>query len=145
MMLIRIFSLFFLLSLSFWGLDAHSKEPDRIEQGERLYNLHCSTCHGFDAEGEDVSKPMGGVRENGVFLAPALNGTGRAWVYPDEMLRQITSKGPLLGNSVMHGFGGLLGDDKIELILEYFKSLWPEPLQRTHAKREQELKSQHTK
>src|SRR3989304_9715273 len=50
-----------------------------VPRGEALYRLNCAPCHGASGAGENPQSPMGGVKDDGSFLAPALDGTGHAW------------------------------------------------------------------
>lgn len=111
----------------------------QIKQGERIFAQSCAVCHGDKGQGEDPSQPMGGVKDNGVFRAPALNGTGHMWHHPNAMLFNIVKNGSV-AESPMKGFNGKLSDEEIVSVINYLKSLWPEKIRVGHAKREEVIK-----
>ena len=108
---------------------------ESISQGKVLFDKNCQSCHGPGARGQDIYRPMGGTASNGDFIAPALNGTGHAWHHPDEMLFNNIKNGSMANNSPMKGFKDKLDDKEIVSIMHYFKSLWPEKIRISHARR----------
>ena len=101
------------------------EDPAVIAQGERLFVQNCAVCHGQQAEGENTEIPMGGTKQSGGYLAPALNGTGHAWHHPPDMLFQIIRDGSAAENSVMVGWTGRMTDAEIHTVVAYLRSLWP--------------------
>ena len=72
------------------------------------------------------------MKDQGGYLAPALNGTGHAWHHPDEVLFRIIHEGSIAEDSPMRGFAGKLSDSEIVASIHYFKSLWPEEILNRH-------------
>ncbi len=83
--------------------------PEAIAQGEWLFNLTCSQCHGTGAYGS----PM----------APALNSQRFLADTPDAAMRQIIAQG-VTGTS-MPAWGGRLTDRDIDALVAYLRSLEP--------------------
>lgn len=106
-----------------------------LETGARVFKQNCSACHGPGAIGENPRMPKGGTKPDGVYLAPALNGTGHAWHHPDEMLFEIIKNGSAAKESPMRGFAGIMTEEEMMSVLQYIKSLWPEKIRRFHAQR----------
>jgi hypothetical protein len=84
------------------------------------------------AVGENFHHPMGGMKDQGGYLAPALNGTGHAWHHPDAVLFNIIQEGSIAEDSPMRGFAGRLSDAEIVASIHYFKSLWPKEILNRH-------------
>ncbi len=106
-----------------------------LETGARVYQQNCASCHGVGAVGENPRMPKGGTKPDGVYLAPALNGTGHAWHHPDDMLFDIIKNGSVAKESPMRGFAGKITEEEMISVLIYVKSLWPEKIRRFHAQR----------
>lgn len=103
----------------------------RIREGRELYVTYCASCHGINLEGQpNWRQPL----PNGSMPAPPHDATGHTWHHSDAFLFQITKEG---GQSVapqgyisgMPGFGHVLSDDQIWMVLEYIKSSWPPDVQ----------------
>ena len=116
-------------TLALDGLDA-----DSIARGGDLFAIHCASCHGSQAGGEDSVRPRGGVRANGAFLAPALNGTGHAWHHPPDALFGIVKDGSPAAGSQMRGWAEKMSDGEIAMVLAYIQSLWPQELLQRYRK-----------
>lgn len=112
-------------------------DPDNLSQvsvGKRLYNIHCTACHGVLLEGQsDWRKKL----PNGRMPAPPHDATGHTWHHTDSMLFGITKYGLLPGKyappdyrSAMPAFMGALSDEEIWAILAYIKSFWPQELRK---------------
>lgn len=112
----------------------------QIAQGQALYGDHCAKCHGRDLEGQpNWQTPL----QNGRLPAPPHDKSGHTWHHSDEALRGITKLGlkPFAGDnyeSDMPAFGAILSDEKIEAILVYIKSTWPEREQTYQQQRTQQ-------
>ena len=121
-------------------LDALSRTPSQIElsQGRELFAKNCSSCHGVEGVGQNPESPNGGMLDGGGYLAPALNGTGHTWHHPDSVLFKTIKHGSIASDSSMRAFSGRLSDEEIILVIQFFKSLWPESIRENHAKLNQE-------
>lgn len=106
--------------------------PKNLEKGAQLFAQNCVQCHGPGGVGEDPQQSRGGMKADGSYLAPALNGTGHTWHHPTEMLFHIIKNGSPVENSAMLGFKSKLKDEEIHTIIEYFKSLWPEDIRKRY-------------
>lgn len=96
-------------------------DPDRIERGEALYGLHCAVCHGPHLEGTpnwQIPNP------DGTYPPPPHDASGHTWHHADGMLVEIIRDGSDFDLSRMPVFGGILTDDEILAVLEFFKSHW---------------------
>ena len=119
-----IFS-FFIFSNSFAN-NHYPIKANKSEIGKQLYEANCSTCHGVNLAGADNWQE--GVDSDGQRLPPPLNGTGHTWHHSDKLLQGITKNG--IGFYVkdykgkMNGFGEVLNDEQIDLVLGYIKSYW---------------------
>ena len=107
--------------------------PAQIALGEQLYSENCLSCHGAKATVENPVQSRGGQKDEGSYLAPALNGKGHAWHHPNEMLYSIVKDGSIAKDSPMQGFKDKLSDEDIVAVLQYVKSLWPDEIQVRHA------------
>jgi mono/diheme cytochrome c family protein len=97
-----------------------------IVDGKRLYDEYCASCHGEKGIGQDPKRRGGGLDENKIPLAPALNGTAHTWHHSPSYLFKYIKKGSIVGNSPMPSFGDELNKQEILSIISYFQSLWPE-------------------
>ena len=116
-------------------LEALARTPSQIElsKGRELFSKNCASCHGVNAVGQIPDSPKGGISMDGSYLAPALNGTGHAWHHPDSTLYKNIKHGSIASDSSMRAFSGRLSDEEIILVIQYFKSLWPETIRERHA------------
>ncbi|MCW9045223.1 MAG: cytochrome c [Alphaproteobacteria bacterium] len=109
-------------------------DPGVVQSGEEIYVDQCASCHGANLEGQDKwREPM----ENGKLPAPPHDETGHTWHHADELLIDLTKRGPaaIVGtgyDSDMPGFKGVLSDQQIVAVLSYIKSQWPENVRKRH-------------
>lgn len=107
----------------------------QVARGRVLYDQHCASCHGNRLQGQENWR----VRlANGRLRAPPHDASGHTWHHPDQMLFELTKKGPaaIAGRgyqSDMPGFGAVLSDADIWAILAYIKSRWPAPVRQRQA------------
>ena len=126
-------------SIAWWPADSKmriSDEPALLIQGKELYVKNCAICHGAEAQGQDVTRHMGGMREDGTYIAPGLNGKAHSWHHPPDLLFRIVKFGSPAPNSPMVGWQGKMSDGEIQAVLSYLQSMWPEQLR-------QEYRRQH--
>ncbi len=100
----------------------------QVALGAEMFTANCQACHGAGAVGQIPSQRMGGEDDNGVYIAPALNGTAHAWHHPEDALFRTIKKGSIAQQSPMKGFEGRLSDGEIRAVLAYIQSLWPADL-----------------
>ncbi len=96
---------------------------DRLRLGEQVFQQHCASCHGKQAEGTPDWRQTG---PDGKYPPPPLNGTAHAWHHSLKvLLRQIRMGGQPLGGT-MPGFAGKLSDEEMLAAIAWFQSKWPE-------------------
>lgn len=83
--------------------------PEAIANGQRLFNLLCTQCHGIDGYGTRI--------------APALNNQTFLSQTPDAAIQQIIAGGVTGTN--MPAWGGYLTDADIAALTVYLRSLQP--------------------
>lgn len=100
---------------------ALEKSPQRYTRGLRLYQQHCSGCHGKQAQGA-----ANWQRKNaqGKYPPPPLNGTGHTWHHSREVLVSIINKGTLAEGGDMPAWQGRLTAQQIDDILFWIQSQW---------------------
>lgn len=122
------------IALGFAACDKHSppvppaalfavKPPvsmQALNRGARLYQEHCASCHGPEAQGHpDWQNPK-------VVAAPPLNGTGNEWKRRKQDMIAVIKNGAKRGGiPVMPGWNGRLSDREIEDIIIWYQALWP--------------------
>ncbi len=116
-----------LFSLSGCGLD--SQQPrwysdQQVTQGKELFQKHCASCHGFNAQG--MYADWKSRLSDGYLPPPPLNGTAHAWHHRLPLLQEIVRKGGALYDGKMPGFAGVLSEDEIFSVIAYFQSFWDE-------------------
>lgn len=113
-------------------------DPSNLQQvalGQRLYALHCASCHGVDLEGQADWKSR---KPDGRLPAPPHDESGHTWHHDDAALFKLTKLGTervVGGNyrSDMRAFGDQLSDAEIVATLAYIKSRWRPEIQRRQA------------
>jgi mono/diheme cytochrome c family protein len=137
-LLVGAAALFVGFSTANWSPPVSSKSPlgaatpKQVARGEALYRLYCLECHGEQAQGENPLLPQGGVKDDGRYLAPALNARGHAHHHsPDVLLGYLRNGSPAV-DSTMRSFRSRLSEEDMHDVLGYVWTLWPEPLQRAY-------------
>jgi mono/diheme cytochrome c family protein len=103
-------------------------EANVLAEGRAIYAQYCARCHGADLEGQsNWQTPL----PSGRLPAPPHDASGHTWHHSDRVLFEITKRGPaaVVGGgyeSDMPGFAGVLTDERIEAVLAFIKSRWPE-------------------
>lgn len=83
--------------------------PEAIAQGQKLFSIACTQCHGVDGYGTP--------------LAPALNNQTFLSQTPDAAIQQIISLG--VSGTIMPAWGGRLSEADVAAITAYLRSLEP--------------------
>jgi mono/diheme cytochrome c family protein len=95
----------------------------QINLGQELYEKHCKTCHGFNAEGTSQWKQK---LPDGSYPPPPLNGTAHAWHHSmSALIRSIDNGGIPLGGK-MPGFKGQFDDKEKFALISHFQNFWPD-------------------
>ena len=111
-------------------LKIDTADKPKLAAGQRIYDRHCSACHGANLEGQADWRRR---RPNGRLPAPPHDASGHTWHHPDALLFGIVKEGLVPGKyapadyeSDMPAFGSVLSDDEIRAVLAYIRSTWPE-------------------
>ncbi len=99
-------------------------DPQQVAMGAQVYQRHCATCHGAQAEGAPDWRYRD---EEGMFPPPPLNGSGHAWHHPRAWLKEMILNGSPPGQGRMPAWQGKLSVEETEAVIEWFMSQWPEP------------------
>lgn len=102
-----------------------------LNRGARLFQEHCSQCHGPEAQGHPDWQTAG------VIAAPPLDGTGNDWKRSRVELAAVIQNGAKRnGVVVMPAWKGRMSDAEIGDVIAWFQALWPPDVyatwQRTH-------------
>lgn len=101
---------------------------EHANNGERLYNEHCSRCHGKNAQGA----PNWHLRDkSGNFKPPPLDGTAHTWHHPTAQLIEIIQN----GSNAMPSFKLMLNAEEIGSIIHWLQTFWPDDLYQIWATR----------
>lgn len=96
-------------------------DDDLAAVGAVLYGQYCAACHGADLAGDPNWRTP---NPDGSFPPPPHDSSGHTWHHSDRHLVDIVRDGSGFAETRMPTFGGLLDDDEILAILEYFKANW---------------------
>jgi mono/diheme cytochrome c family protein len=96
-----------------------------LAAGQTTYLEHCAQCHGHQAEGDPQWRKPG---PDGKYPPPPLNGSGHTWHHSRAVLRNVIKNGSPQGQGNMPAWEGKLSEQQIEQVIDYFQSLWPEPV-----------------
>ncbi|KAB2902256.1 MAG: cytochrome c [Anaerolineae bacterium] len=150
----RLFSLFFLLPGTFLLLSACNKTesdlradsfPDElVSKGREVYLIHCAACHGPNGEGQNPAAPLR-RDETGRYPAPPHNENGHTWHHDDDLLIRIITEGGM-GDTKnfyeMPAFGDKLGNEDIQAIITFIKTLWSDEQRESQRKVTEAARSQ---
>lgn len=137
------FSIFILLiALAiFWpiksditGTRLDAKDAKLVAQGEKIYVMHCASCHGAKLEGQPNWRSK---KPEGRFLAPPHDDSGHTWHHADTKLIDTVknSFSYIPGyQSDMLAFKNILTDEEIIAVLSFIKSHWSPEYQASQEK-----------
>ncbi len=99
---------------------------EQAEQGHALFQTHCASCHGDQAQGlaDDWRK----TDAQGNYPPPPLNGSAHAWHHPLVVLETTIKEGGIPVGGTMPGFAAILSDDEMRSTIAYFQSLWADEI-----------------
>ncbi|WKZ82329.1 MAG: cytochrome c [Acidimicrobiia bacterium] len=96
-------------------------DPALVALGERVYADNCAACHRPDLSGDpDWTTP----NPDGSYPPPPHDSSGHTWHHPDGLLFEIIRDGTGFEQTRMPIFAGVLGDEEIRAVIEFFKSRW---------------------
>ncbi len=101
-------------------------DADRVNSGRAVYEQHCASCHGANAEGAPNWQEHDA---HGELPAPPHNAEGHTWLHSDADLYEMVNKGwrdPFNKSTrlTMPAFGGVLSPEQIRAVVTYLKTLW---------------------
>ncbi|GGX86252.1 hypothetical protein GCM10007160_11900 [Litchfieldella qijiaojingensis] len=116
-----------------------SSDTTLLEDGEKIYQQYCASCHGIEGEGMPNWE-----RQNaqGELPAPPHGPEGHTWKHSDAMLYRIVSEGwrdpwNKTERLTMPAFKEILTPAETRDVVNYLKTLWT-PEQRRHQAEESE-------
>jgi mono/diheme cytochrome c family protein len=101
-------------------------DTEQVKSGRAIYQQHCASCHGANAEGA----PNWQERDaQGELPAPPHNAEGHTWRHSDSDLYAMVSKGwrnPFNKSMrlTMPAFRDALTPEQIYTVIGYLKTLW---------------------
>lgn len=104
--------------------------------GKKIYSENCAQCHGVNAEGANNWQQR---NSDGTFPAPPLNGSGHAWHHSSAVLVDMIQNGSKPGEGNMPAWKDKLSREQIESVIQYFQSLWPDPVYAAWFEQQQRL------
>jgi S-disulfanyl-L-cysteine oxidoreductase SoxD len=103
--------------------------------GQRIYALHCASCHGAKLQGQPDWRRRDAQDR---LPAPPHDASGHTWHHPDDLLFRITKFGVAKAAnlkdyaSAMPAYEGTLSDDEIVAVLSWIKAQWPRDIRALH-------------
>jgi mono/diheme cytochrome c family protein len=101
-------------------------DTDQVKSGRAIYEQHCASCHGANAEGA----PNWQERDaHGELPAPPHNAEGHTWRHSNADLYKMVSRGwrdPFNKSMrlTMPAFSDALTPEQIHAVIGYLKTLW---------------------
>ena len=96
-------------------------DPQRVTQGQELYDQYCAECHGTTGEGQPDWKIP---NDDGSYKPPPHDAGGHTWHHGDDLLPDLIANGSDFPQTKMPTYGDKLSDEEILAIVEYLKSWW---------------------
>ena len=97
----------------------------QMKRGGQLFQQHCATCHGKNAEG---AKNWQQRDVAGKMPAPPLNGAGHAWHHPTAVLMDVIKNGTQRIGGNMPPWKDKLKDEEIRDILAWLQAKWSDEI-----------------
>ena len=101
-------------------------EANGVKLGRAIYEQHCASCHGAEAQGApNWQEPD----QRGELPAPPHNSEGHTWRHSDVMLNEMVAKGmrdPFNKTTrlTMPPFEAVMSPEQIRAVIAYLKTLW---------------------
>lgn len=96
-------------------------KPEHVSAGEPLYQTHCASCHGTQAQGAFNWQKRG---SDGRFPPPPLNGTAHTWHHPLANLYRTIMR----GQNNMPAHQDKLSKGEVLAILAWLQNHWPDEI-----------------
>ena len=107
-----------------------------LAAGKKVFETNCAKCHGDNAQG---AKNWHQRNADGTFPPPPLNGTGHAWHHSISVLTDMIRNGSKPGEGNMPAWKDKLSAQEIDSVIQYFQSLWPDPVYAAWYEQQQRL------
>lgn len=98
---------------------------EQVEQGGVVFQTHCASCHGANAEGTTEWRK---TDANGNYPPPPLNGTAHTWHHALSILELTIAEGGVALGGVMPGFAGILDAEETRSVIAYFQNQWTDDI-----------------
>ena len=134
--IMRLLKIGLISAISLLSLNSAASErwynQNIVENGNRLFQQNCASCHGGNAEGTlDWKK----TDVNGNYPPPPLNGSAHAWHHSIPQLTRSIREGGIKLGGVMPPFGDKLSYQDVLALIAYFQSKWPDQVYKVWAQR----------
>lgn len=96
------------------------KNETLVAQGNKIYVMHCASCHGTNLEGQSNWREIGA---DGLYPAPPHDDSGHTWRHSDNYLIESV-KYSFAEKNNMPAFNKTLTDDEVIAVLTFIKSRW---------------------
>jgi thiol:disulfide interchange protein DsbC len=106
--------------------------PQQVERGRAVFQEHCASCHGAEAQG--LVKDWQKTGEDGKYPPPPLNGTAHAWHHSLKVLRRTIREGNAKLGGQMQAFGDRIDERDMDAAIAYFQSFWSDDMYATWLK-----------
>ena len=101
--------------------------PELVNTGNHLFQQHCASCHGANAEGTREWKK---TDANGNYPPPPLDGSAHAWHHSLAQLARSIRQGGKPYGGTMPAFGEQFDDRQLLALIAFFQSKWPDEIYR---------------
>lgn len=98
---------------------------DALDKGARLFQQHCASCHGANAEGTHEWRKTDSL---GNYPPPPLNGTAHAWHHDISVFKRTIREGGARLGGTMPPFKNKLSESDMEAVIAFFQSKWSEEI-----------------
>jgi mono/diheme cytochrome c family protein len=112
------------------------RDAQQIARGQAVYSKHCMECHGAGGKGLPGDWRIRDAA--GRFPPPPLDDSAHAWHHPTAVLLEVIREGSPGGQGNMPAWKGKLGEQEMQDVVAYIKSLWSDEVYELWWKMEQQ-------
>ena len=123
--LLVVFAITFISSPLGAQSDKRWYSNQQVSQGQALFQQNCASCHGQNAESIPNWKQ---TDANGNYPPPPLNGSAHAWHHDLPLLQRTVREGGQKLGGLMPPFEQVLNEQKINSVIAFFQSKWPDDI-----------------
>ena len=98
---------------------------DLLNTGHQIYQKHCASCHGRDAEGDSNWRQRG---PDGQIRSPTHNSRGHTWHHPLLALINVIMNGSPRAQANMSAWRGSLSIAEVLAVIVWFQSQWSDEI-----------------